>query len=761
MLSLNLNGTYIELYENEPVNLKYQFSDLQEINRSSSSFSQTFRVPLTKKNQEFFGAVNEFGLVPSWNPKTKIDAELTYNTIPLLKGFVQVKAFYVQKGRYADVELAFFGETANLSRDIGDAMLTDLDLSAYDHTLNATNIAGSWGSPGSLSSGAVRYGLPDKGQNWYANQTDNIWSTTNPLEHGDFTPYFRASKLLEEILDAAGYTFDSDFFSGSTGFEEIPDLYLLLYNGNRSVLGYDATSGDDIPPQQETMTVGLATDLTGLTAHPNYTAITAWREATPFFDTGGNFNDTGAGGSTYTAPFRSFYTFRFNLYGRTTDPTHAFSMRLRNTTTSTTEYQILDSYAGALFNDQVHTFTTNPILLNKDDQVRIEYVMNDSSDELELDGDNTISPQSTWWQVIDVTYPTSGQDVSLEANMPEMKQIDFLSGLQKMFNLVFIPDRNNQKHLYIEPFGYYISGGTKKDWTNKIDLSKDITIQPTTDLQSRKYDWTHSEGKDFVNELVFKNASRVYGRYRVDDPENDFASGINEIRTPFAPHVVSYIPGTQYAVHRLLTDTTGDDKTLKDPLPRLAFWNGMESGTIYYYPDSNTGYTTSTTYPAFSQFSDLEATVTDEDLSFGFERPFHIVEANPVNTLYFKYWRPWVNELYSRDARKLTAFFRLTRADLASFEFSDKIYLKDTYWRILSIDFDATTEGLTKVELLKVLGDIRDCAFIPNGIDKADGRISFENVSGSTVYQVSRQCCERYGYVYNNTTSYCYQPFEQ
>jgi hypothetical protein len=109
----------------------------------------------------------------------------------------------------------------------------------------------------------------------------------------------------------------------------------------------------------------------------------------------------------------------------------------------------------------------------------------------------------------------------------------------------------------------------------------------------------------------------------------------------------------------------------------------------------------------------------------------------------------------------LTAFFRLTRADLASFEFSDKIYLKDTYWRILSIDFDATTEGLTKVELLKVLGDIRDCSFIPNGIDKADGRIQFENASGSDVYQVSRQCCERYGYVYNNTTSHCYQPFEQ
>jgi hypothetical protein len=117
--------------------------------------------------------------------------------------------------------------------------------------------------------------------------------------------------------------------------------------------------------------------------------------------------------------------------------------------------------------------------------------------------------------------------------------------------------------------------------------------------------------------------------------------------------------------------------------------------------------------------------------------------------------------LYSSDARKLTAFFRLTRSELATFEFSDKIYIKDTYWRILSISYDATSEDLVKVELLKVLGDIRDCQFIPFGIDKADGKIQFTNLSGQTVVQVTRVCCERYGYFYDNASSNCFQPFEQ
>ena len=742
MLRLTIEGNEIELYENEPINLSYQFSNLQEINASASSFSQTFRVPLTKKNQEYFGAVNEFGLITTWDPKTKASAELTSSTIPIMRGFIQVKGVYVQKGKYADVEIVFFGETANLSRDIGNGMLTDLDLSTYEHDLNATNLEASW--VGTLFNGVIRYGLPDKGQNW---TNENIWSASNPLEHGDFTPYFRASKLLEEILTDAGYTMESDFFDGATGFEEIPDLYLLMNRGNRTPIGLQT-------PQTATILVGYQTDESGLFGN-TFSNFPSFSQSSPFYDTGNNFT-----GVNYTPPFRAYYTFRINIYGRLSHSSNNISIRLAKQF-STSIFDAINNMPSAIFDDVTHSFLTPPILLSPADNVSLQYKNHDSSHTLAVDGDGSISPESTWWEIVEITDPTSDQEVDVAANMPEMKQIDFVSGLQKMFNLVFIPDRNNVKKLYIEPLNTYISSGTSKDWTNKIDLSKDIQIQPTTDLQSRTYDWTHSNGKDLVNDLVFKNASRVYGRYRVDDPENDFASGTKEIKSPFAPHVASYIPGTQFAVHRMLVDTDQPDKRIKDPLPRLAFWNGRESGTIYYQNDANTSYLSSIRYPAFSQYSDLEATITDEDLGFGAERPFHIVEANPLNTLYYKYWRPFVNELYSSDARKLTAFFRLTRSELATFEFSDKIYLKDTYWRILSISYDATSEDLVKVEMLKVLGDIRDCTFIPTGIDKSNGKIQFENNLGQTVTQVSRQCCERYGYYYDNNSSNCFQPFEQ
>ena len=744
MLRLTIDGNEIELYENEPVNLSYQFSNLQEINASSSNFSQTFRVPLTKKNQDYFGPVNEFGLIPDWDPKTKVDAELSYNTIPVMRGFVQVKAIYVQKGKYADVELVFFGETANLSRDIGDGMLTDLDLSAYDHTLNATNIEASW--TGSLSSGAIRYGLPDKGQNWFANQADNIWSSSNPLEHGDFTPYFRASKLLEEILDNAGYEMDSTFFTRQS------NLYLLMNRGNRTPIGVGAAS-----PESETFAIGLASNATLFNI--DGPEITDFVETSPFYDTNGN-----VASGVYTAPFRGFYTFRANITYSVASP-HSITMgSIIDGTAQVSGDQgywpllVQESGSGSI------TKTSHPILLDQGDTFAIGFEVSDNGHSVTFTGTNQLAPGGTSLELLEITEPLSGQTVDVEANMPEMKQIDFVSGLQKMFNLVFIPDRNNPKKLYIEPFNDYLASGAKKDWTNKIDLSKDLTIEPTTDLQSRRYEWTHSNGKDLVNDLVFKNASRVYGRYRVDDPENDFASGTKEIKSPFAPHVASYIPGTNYAVHRMLVDTEQADKRIKNPLPRLAFWNGTPSGQINYYEDDNSTPATATDYPAFSQYSALNATVTSEDLGYGPEKPFHIIQANPLNTLYYQYWSPFVNQLYSSDARKLTAFFRLTRADIATFEFSDKIYLKDTYWRILSISYDATSDDLVKVELLKMLSEVRDCQWLPIAINKATGEIRFENAAGMTTYSLlpgNSICCTKYGYVYNPTAQRCYQSFEQ
>ena len=729
MLRLTIEGNEIELYQNEPVNLSYQFSNLQEINAASSNFSQTFRVPLTKQNQDYFGAVNEFGLIPTWNPKTKADAELTYNTIPLMRGFVQVKAIYVQKGKYADVELVFFGETANLSRDIGDAMLSDVDWSAYNFTWSVANVIANWNS----SNEALRFGFVDLGQNW-SFDSGAYFIFNNALTAGHTSGFLRIKEMVTTILAEAGYTFDSSFLDRQT------NLYMLCHKGGKFPTFEQTIEQDNL------FHVGLSSNLT--VTGTAWQTITAWAETGSYFDTGNNVTS-----GVFTAPYTGAYSFDFKVKIDTLPSNHELHIAVW---VNGVEYQdILQGEPADLTTDSTYELTITDLPLESGDTVEVKYHFHTSSDTAILEGNGNITSPTTTFRLTNINF-AQATVYAPGSNMPVMKQIDFLVGLQKTFNLVFIPDRNNPKHLEIEPFTDYLAQGSTKDWTNKIDLSKDVKIEPTTDLQSRRYDWTMSEGKDFINDLVQSNTDRVYGRYRVDDPDNDFASGEKTITSPFAPFVTSYIPNTDFIIHRMLLNTTNEDKSIKEPKPRLAFWNGYNNSDTYDYFG-----TARTKFPDWSEYSEdwLSIGVNDETLLYGTERPFRDLLVSPLNTLYYQYWRPWVNELYSSDARKMTAYFRLTRTDVANFEFADKIYIKDTYWRIISINFDATSEGLTQIELVKVLGDIRDCAWLPYSVDKF-GQLTFQNAAGTTSTSVPQSCCERYGYI-STSTNECWQATRQ
>ena len=88
----------LDLYENAPVNLNYQFSDVSEVQRAKASYSQKFRIPATAKNRQFFGSFDKPNvdddngyILGNFSVKKKIRAELSYNTVQLMRGHVQVK----------------------------------------------------------------------------------------------------------------------------------------------------------------------------------------------------------------------------------------------------------------------------------------------------------------------------------------------------------------------------------------------------------------------------------------------------------------------------------------------------------------------------------------------------------------------------------------------------------------------------------------------------------------------------------------------
>ena len=729
MLRLLLDGTEIDLYENESVNLTLQFSDVANINATKGSFSQTFRVPATPNNLDFFGNIHEPSAVDVINVKEKIPAELVSGTLPVVRGFCQVKAVYIQKKKYADIELCFFGEAVDLRTAIGDGMLSDLDLSAYDHDLTLQNIVDSWTSTSGIAP-EIRYGLIDKGFNWSFPENPP-WSATDGIEKTELTPFIKVKTIFDAIMDEAGYTYDSSFFD-ATGDGTMENMYMPAFNGSQQIV-----SSESYPALVQ---VGLTADIqsgsTGLTILPMVDTISNGT------DEGSNWNNTT---HKFTVPENGQYKLTMNWSWTYEDATHGGHLELYlygNLTGGVGEVELFQMPTNGLSGFGI--LQELVIGLKAGDEIYYKYKFSASGHDDYIIANNRWNYAGTGLQVaLENLY--SIIPVDMASNMPKMKKIDFITGLQKMFNLVFVPDKYQPKHLLIEPFTDYTSAGTTKDWTNLVDYGKDLTITPTTDLQAKQYQWTYLEGKDFISDQVQKSLERVYGRYQVTEPDNDFATGEKKIEAPFGQYMTSLLPGTSYPIHRAIQS---DGQIIGEPLPMIAYWHGVADIFGEWYIKNDAGTTTGpeTYFPSFSNFSQYDPTIGDNDLNFGMERPLFEVECPPWNTLFFDYWAQYVNELYSDEARILKCTLRLTRTEIANFEFSDRIFIKDSYWRVLKMSYDANIEGMVEVEMIKILSDVGLCDDTPTSYDPEYNFILFNNSTISDIDAGSKTCCEKYGY---------------
>lgn len=732
----------IELYEHAPVNLNYQFTDISEINKSKGSYTQTFRIPATKQNTDFFGAIDNPSVVTAsnliignYNIKKKIVAALSYNSIPLMRGYVQIKAVYKQKKDFADIELVFFGDVVDMASKVGDAMLSDLTTSTINHTLNDANIAASWVGTSALPfDKTIRYGMMDKGQNWGTAPLSPPWSPTGVYEggniyQGDLTPYIQAKWLFNAILDEAGFTYTSVFIDGAT----FDNVYLPAYNGGK----YPRSTTQE--PEGQLVGVSIASDMT-LADAPATVEFLDNVGGHNGYDYGSNWNNVAF---RFNAPYTAQYTFTLNqLFDGGDAVCHTEVWAQVN---GTGAYTQIHHYP----NSGQNTFSLH---LQEDERLYIKAGTIGAPTAAEALIAGAVGSSGSWFRMDSCTEALTGQTVGMAQNFPEIKQIDFLMGLQKMFNLIFVSDKNIPNHLIIEPFADYTASGTVRDWSNKIDYTKDIVIRPTTDIQKKEYDWTHDAGQDFINVLVKAQTDRNYGRFRVTDPDNDFAAGSLTIQTPFAPYLMSHIPYTNFVIHRCITN---DGAGVKTPKPRIAFWCGTTAlmGDLFIRDDDMSPDSNAKEFPVFSNYSSVVPVITDDNLNFGYERDFFYVEAHPLNGLYYKYWSAYVNELYSASSRLLTAYVKLTYADIQAFEFSDRIYIRDAYYRILKIsNFDATQGGVTKVEFIKELSGIADCADIPTSVN-TDNTIRFNSTYGDYGTQ---KCCEKYGYVWRPRLGRCY-----
>jgi len=748
------NSAILDLYENEKMHLNYKFTDITDF-ASVGNYSQEFRVPASKTNTDFFGAIFNVNFDGWFDFRKKVDAVLTVNTIPIASGHIQVKKLYWQSGKLFEFEVVFFGEVPNLARLLNEKKLKDIEsivAGDLDYDLLHANVetppnehtiltlCDKWNLTANNPEGQPIYW---QDQPWY--------EPSKPLYVGHLTPAVKAKYLFDQIMHDAGLQYSSDYLANILDHIYVPFVngqYLSGENGMNNI----------------TSSVGLASNVNNITATASNNTISLYTNYTEYEDQGNNWSS-----GIYTVPYSAEYTFRVWINGQAT----------RNNTNTDLSNTILTVFfelngSGAIALEQINfisqtgtpTSTTiaadflRTLTLQEGDVMRIKCSLSpipigtgaEASIDIDFYGNANVDYSGTGVELVSVSTQLYGnQPVYMEFNAPDMKQIDFITSIQKMFNLVFVADKTLPNTLKIEPMVEYIASGNTLDWSQKLDLSKDIMYSPTTDLQKAKFSFTYASDSDFFNS-VYTDNGRTYGRYEVTENDfeviNEFATGEEKVELAFASTPSAPVENTDVVVPRFINA----EGQFVQPKPRILYYFADFFVNMY---DEVSDSVVQTAVKCLNNYSTMNASVSDSDLNFAPEIPPHTIIANPYNNLYNRWWRNYYRELFDGQARILEGMFALTLNDIFSFQFSDKIWIIDSWWRVLEIQgYVVGEQDMTKVKLIRVLDINNDCDLKPVSAN-LDQSLNWENANGDPA-TITQDCCLRFGYNWNSTKNNCY-----
>lgn len=292
-----------------------------------------------------------------------------------------------------------------------------------------------------------------------------------------------------------------------------------------------------------------------------------------------------------------------------------------------------------------------------------------------------------------------------------VKQKDLLANIMKMFNLYIEPDKVVKNNFIIEPRDdYYNNYERQKDWSDKLDVSKDFNSRIASDTQARTNLFTYKSDRDGMNTNYTNATAQVFGEYKWDI-DNDFLSRDRKIEVFFSPTPLNIMAGSN---NIFIPTISGSNTTVTKS-------NGMNIRILYRKKINTTGSdnivvagaglfglpVTFTYYP-YAGFLD-DPNNTNMSLNFGqvqLIKDGNYVAGNTPNNVFYTYWQNTILQLSDPNCKIVTANFWLNPNDIEDFRFSDLIFFSfngnDGYYRVNKIyDYDPSSLTTTKVELIK------------------------------------------------------------
>lgn len=687
LIVFNGNTSYnIDLYDNETIDLTKSITDIIDPEQRKSDYTRTIKVPGSANNNKVFSFIFDLGRFtinttqtqfnPDFNATLKTSAILYRNGIVQVKGFLELTNIVKKPDGSHDYEIVLYGEVADLFKDMGEKKLTDLDLSEFDHVLNLTNVD----TTSHTQADGYIYPIIDDGTSFF--ERDYYIDELSPATY--------IKTLIDKIFSAYGYTYDSTFFNSNL-FKRLvlwcgdnPNQFLTSAQIN------DRTFYSNLTANAPRIIVPLITS--------------ANRTRNIIFDSvGKQSNPSGYNNTTgeYTIQYDGYYSFTSQLslrfYNNTVGVANSQSVIYRLMRYDGANYQVLSTETIQTGNVNYLSFSntfyanveSSRIFCNAGDVIYCELVMsNNPSNRFEWTNSSTNSLLN-YFYTTPTAQKTDGGNITLKDFLPsEMTQVEFMTNLKNMFNLYFDPDPVIPKKLRIEPRDDYYTN-TVVDLTSKVDVSKDIVVNPLELAKYKTYIYQYDKDNDEYNSLYNASSKYTYG-FRKFDINNQFLKEQKEIKVTFAPTPVSNTPNWHTRVFSKVryknTNNTYDKKVAKG---RILYANVLPSGPINPIQLLTRAGSTITlnNYQYAGHLDNPNASTFD--LSFGNpEVVYYEPSGYTQNNLFNKYWRKNILEITDPDSKVIEVSLKLNEYEVKDLTF-DKLYLIDRlYYRLLEVNYN-------------------------------------------------------------------------
>jgi hypothetical protein len=555
----------LDIFNDEDILLSNNITGLFDVGQLPSDFTRQITLPGTKVNNAFFEHVYDISIVNPYLFATniKVPAYFDFDSIYLSSGYIQLNKVNLKENKFIEsYEVTIYGSLSSFGRDINLSYLTDLNsLSKYNHTSSLDNISASWS--GNLFSGDIVYPLADYGSGYEftAGQLDlfGMDDQDGALCVQNFKPAIRVKPVLDAIFTEAGYTYSSSFMNQAF----ISDVYMVCNNS----LKYPEYSGVDLETYGKIKVGAISgSGMTNITlASGSWTTLPWYNE----FSDPQNFYQNGAYRVDKMTNLNGALNININVscsvnnMPGTLSANGTWQIRMLETGSSTPySTQAVSSFIN--FFDQLQQ-SRGATGINTTYELASEFKFNSIPAgnyyfQLRQSPNNppptvqplvTLDPQSTtksFIEIREVKQAADGRVMDIPSNMPfgttGIKQIDFVTGLQKKFNLVIYPDKTTQNRFIIETFNDWYNKGQIKDFNRFVNVDEKIEVIPANNLAVNKLNFGDTLDQDYISQQFAKGANREYGKSYYVDTTNFYSQGEYNVKTTFASDPLIRIAGT-------------------------------------------------------------------------------------------------------------------------------------------------------------------------------------------------------------------------